>query len=637
MSTRPRASALHPPALFSQVRLRSHLVTCCVVVLVGCTQWLALDQYRATERERAALAFARIVDQATVSLTQQTSLYQNALIGLRAHYLGSDTVSTAEFARYARALDIEQTVPGLRAFAFNREVRDGERAAYTGWIRRSLADYDPAYAGFEIYPDESGHDHHVVEAIFPPLGNQRSLGFDLMSSAVRRQAIERARSHGFAATQPIRLQQAPNTLAVLILAPVTTPGWNGTLSADNTVAASFLVQDFVSSSIAPTLRKRFFLKIVDLGPDDARDAEPIVLFEDEGSNAIELEQSRRDTLHRVHLFGGRRWDIRFSAREADRALVPLPAILALMATITLIAAAAAHLAQQRIRRNARNHALVSQTSDCVLEIDSTGIVTRADASALRITGLSPARWTGQPLWQPMQETDAGMVEDEFRALIAEGLPRVLTCQIVSEDATPRWIEIRLGNCLKRRAVRAVLAQISDIGPRKQAEAEIARLAFFDPLTELPNRRLLEQRAELTFSNARRQRGRAAVLVIDLDGFKQINDNAGHAIGDAVLARVASRLQFALRDSDTVARLGGDEFVVLLGQPANEVDVRAAANRLSRDLALPLNVEGRNWFVTASIGMAMYPDHGTNFAELLSKADAAMYRAKRSGSGLSSMA
>lgn len=637
MPSSPMATGSCRSALFSPVGNRSNLITLLVTIIVLCLQTLALLKYNDFENERTERAFAQTVDQATVSLTQQTALYQNALLGLRALYIGSESVTTAEFVEYVRALTANQTIPGVRAFGFSREVGEHDLDKYVAWVRQTLTPFDPIYAEFDVYPVESGHSHHIVETIFPPLGNQRSLGYDLMSSPPRQQTIAYARRHGFAASPPVNLQQASSSVAVLIIAPVITTDWRGNRSGEHTVAASFLIKDLVEVAIAPTLRRRFYLQMVDLGADDGQETEPSLLFEDDGASKAMEEAKGTTTLHRAHLFGGRRWDIRFTQRDLDPNRIPDAFIFALIAAGALMAATITHLAQQRIRRNLRNHVLVNQASDCVFELDARGVVCNVDESSARITGLAPDRWRGQRLWSNIAAKDAEAVEAGFRRLIEGKAPVVLTCQLADTDTAPHWVEIRLGNYLERPTIGAVLAQVSDITKRKQAEDEIARLAFFDPLTKLPNRRLLEQRAELTFSNARRHRGRAAVLVIDLDGFKQINDNAGHATGDAVLATVAARLQLALRDSDTVARLGGDEFVVLLGQPADEADVRAAAARLTRDLAQPLNVDDRNWFVTASVGMAMYPDHGASFAELLSKADVAMYRSKRSGSGLNTMA
>lgn len=614
---------------------RSALVTLAVVLIVIAIQWIALRQYRAIELEQAGTAFERIVDQSTVSLTQQTAQYQNALLGLRAFYFASDKVSAAEFDRYVRSLDIEHALPGLRAFAFNRDIRGEERQAYLSWVRSQLSKYDPIYTNFEIYPTATGYRHHVVESIHPALGNLRSLGYDLLSNDIRRLTIEHARNRGFAATPPIRLQQAPNAIAVLMIAPVSVSSWDGTHSSRHTVAASFLVSELVNTAIAPTLRRHFHLQIDDQGPDDEPGVHAELLFED--PQAVAADANSLPPLIRTHLFGGRRWEMRFTPRNGGIGLIPAPVVIALLLGGAVMAGTISHLVQQRIRRAARHRALARQASDCVLELDAAGIVRSADNSVTRITGVPASRWQGRPLWESVAEQDADAAEQHFREVVTHGKSVALECRVPGPDSTPRWVEIRLGNHLQRRNIGAVLAQISDIDTRKEAEAEIARLAFFDPLTQLPNRRLLEQRAELTFSAARRHRGRAAVLVLDLDGFKQINDQAGHATGDAVLATVAQRLLAAVRDSDTVARLGGDEFVILLGEPANEVDVRAAAARLTRDMALPLNVDGRNWFVSASIGMAMYPDHGLRFAELLSLADIAMYRSKRGGSGLSTLA
>lgn len=610
---------------------RTTVVTLLVMAGVFVLQYLAWQTYRTLEQTQAQAAFARTVDQATLSLTRQTEQYRSALLGLRALYVASDSVTNQEFSRYAQALGRAEGLQGVRAFAFNRDIAAQARGAYIDNVRKDLGSHDAAYANFDIYP-ESEHDRlHIVEIIHPPIGNQRSLGYDLNTSDVRRLAIARARERGFAATPPLRLQQAPEAIAVLMLAPVI----NQDGQPAHTVAASFLVSDLVNAAIAPTLRQQFRLQIIDLGADSELHGAGETLFDDtpEASPLPALQPA----VFRDYNFGGRQWQMRFTPQYPDISPIPTASLVLLSIGGMLMAGAISHLVQQRMYRAARHRALASMASDCVLEVDATGIVTAAGDSTTRITGLVPARWHGHPLWFNVTEDDIESVEKAFRDSISERKPRTLECRVKRDDGRTQWVEMRLDNHLGHSTIQAVLVQVSDIDARKQAEAEVARLAFFDPLTGLPNRRLLEQRAELTFSTAKRHRGRAAVIVLDVDGFKQINDSAGHAVGDIVLSTIARRLQAAVRDSDTVARLGGDEFAILLGEPANEVDVRAAANRLARDLNLPLNANGRNWFVSASIGIALYPDNGELFSELLSLADAAMYRSKRNGNGLISLA
>ena len=175
----------------------------------------------------------------------------------------------------------------------------------------------------------------------------------------------------------------------------------------------------------------------------------------------------------------------------------------------------------------------------------------------------------------------------------------------------------------------------DISDLKQAQAQIQHLAYHDSLTNLPNRALLMDRLSQQIALLKRHNLRGALLFLDLDHFKHINDSLGHPLGDAVLKMVTARLESSIRQEDTVARLGGDEFVVLLsGLPGSRTEVvrqtRDIANKLRQLLAAPMTLEGHRLQVTPSIGMALIPDHGDTPADILKRADIALYRAKASG-------
>jgi diguanylate cyclase (GGDEF)-like protein len=161
-------------------------------------------------------------------------------------------------------------------------------------------------------------------------------------------------------------------------------------------------------------------------------------------------------------------------------------------------------------------------------------------------------------------------------------------------------------------------------------ARLETLALHDPLTGLANRRLLEDRVRMTLKHARRERGQMALLYLDLDGFKAVNDNLGHHAGDVLLQQVAERLQGAVRADDTVARLGGDEFMVALSRVAGAKEAARVADKIIEALAEPYELEGAAARVTASIGLALYPEHGDNADALMQGADAALYEAKESG-------
>ena len=172
---------------------------------------------------------------------------------------------------------------------------------------------------------------------------------------------------------------------------------------------------------------------------------------------------------------------------------------------------------------------------------------------------------------------------------------------------------------------------------ESANEELRRRAFIDPLTGLPNRMLFEDRLLHAMqrydrdddSRARREPCKLAVLFVDLDGFKPINDMLGHAVGDEVLKEAARRLRTTTRDSDTVARIGGDEFVLLAEDVSDVADCASLANRVIQVLAQPLEVQGHQVTLSGSVGVALYPEHGDRM-KLVQNADAAMYTAKRAG-------
>lgn len=170
----------------------------------------------------------------------------------------------------------------------------------------------------------------------------------------------------------------------------------------------------------------------------------------------------------------------------------------------------------------------------------------------------------------------------------------------------------------------------DISDRKVAEERIRFLAYSDALTGLPNRRLLQDRLTQALASARRQKGRVAVLFLDLDKFKNINDSLGHSVGDLLLQEVAHRLKNATRETDTVARVGGDEFLILLGELKELTDAAVAAERLMDGIIGEYSIQGHALNITGSLGISVFPEHGTDTETLIKNADAAMYSAKESG-------
>ena len=176
---------------------------------------------------------------------------------------------------------------------------------------------------------------------------------------------------------------------------------------------------------------------------------------------------------------------------------------------------------------------------------------------------------------------------------------------------------------------AIVATL-DITESKQVLEHLNAMSRHDALTGLANRTLLAERTSQALAAARREAHHAAVIFLDLDGFKPVNDEYGHAVGDALLVEVAARLRGGVRASDTVARLGGDEFVVLLAGVVESPQALALAEKLRADVARPCLLAGQALQVTASVGVALFPDHGADAEQLFRRADEAMYAAKQAG-------
>ena len=216
-------------------------------------------------------------------------------------------------------------------------------------------------------------------------------------------------------------------------------------------------------------------------------------------------------------------------------------------------------------------------------------------------------------------------------VIATGQPLIdIEEHIIDSDGNRKYLlttKVPLRN--SGSDVVGIVGISRDVTARKQAEDEVQFLATHDPLTRLPNRSLMMNRLRDAIARAAGDR-RVAVAFIDLDGFKEVNDRYGHAVGDELLKAVAARMLECVRLTDTVARLGGDEFVIMLADQREPRAVTPVIEKARAAIAMPISIANIPIAVSCSIGVAIYPDDGNDPEALLRRADAAMYRAKQSG-------
>ena len=210
----------------------------------------------------------------------------------------------------------------------------------------------------------------------------------------------------------------------------------------------------------------------------------------------------------------------------------------------------------------------------------------------------------------------------------------LECSLTHKDGTTLRFEVQHTDLLHDEHVRGIVLNSRDVSERKEFEEQLAHQAFHDPVTNLANRALFSDRVEHALMRSQRGFPDIAVVFIDLDDFKTVNDSLGHAAGDQVLQEVARRLRIAVRPTDTVARFGGDEFAVLLESVNDSSQAADAAARILHALELPYEIDGKQVFPRASIGICLVDreDSVPEAAELLRNADVAMYMAKRDSKG-----
>ncbi|MEE8347922.1 MAG: EAL domain-containing protein [Dehalococcoidia bacterium] len=231
-----------------------------------------------------------------------------------------------------------------------------------------------------------------------------------------------------------------------------------------------------------------------------------------------------------------------------------------------------------------------------------------------------------------------VIHPDFRQLVkerglarqrGEDVPGQYETKVQTKGGEERWVEFTLG-VIEFEGNPAVLGTGFDITERKRAEDTIKHLAYHDALTNLPNRTLLQDRLTVALAQAHRSKRMLAVMFLDLDRFKVVNDTVGHEGGDGLLRSVAERLASLMREGDTVARMGGDEFAILSPEIASVEDAPEVAERILDGLRKPWVVQGQEFHVTTSIGVALYPSDGDDAETLLRNADTAMYRAKEHG-------
>ncbi len=624
------------------------------LVILGLTYlyWQAEETNSQTKRQQN---FEVAADQIAYNLKDRMATYEVVLRGVKGYFEGSESISREEFQSYVEALELQETRPGLQGVSLILQLTEPQLELHIADMRRR------GFPQYTVRPAGARPVYAPITHIEPLRGdNLRALGFDVQTIPEAREALEQARDSGtLALTAPLPLlqDQAPNTLpGVVMYLPMYAPQADISSTAARRasllgwVSAPFRAGDIITG-MARELSPDIGVALYDgpAGPDGTRLYGPLVQALPHAGEQTPGLQTQR-TLD----IGGRTWTLHmrplasFALRHQDdshHAVAVMGAALSLMlAWLTWLlatgrerAVALAHHMTAELRATRDDlESTLSAIPDLLFELGLDGRIHHFRSARSELLAVPPEMFLGRLLSDVVPpEAAAGChaaLDAAHRTGYSAGHQYMLEL-----DGVAHWFELSIAR--KESAAPGgeprFIALSRDITERKQAEARSHQLAYFDALTGLPNRRMLLDRLEHALVNAQKTAQVGAVLYLDLDDFKQINDARGHTVGDALLVQVAQRLQRHVRPGDTVARIGGDEFVLLVHNLAADVDTagRAAllvAEDLRALLEAPYAIDTHLYSATGSIGITLFPKRGEGVEDLLREADTAMYRAKDLG-------
>ena len=619
---------------------------------------LALAQVRDWEARRLNDEFARTGEHIASIVAKRLEVQIDMMLAIERLFVASDEVTREDFREFVSPWLARY--PGTQNFGWSPLVPGDARNTFEDAVR------DSGVAGFRILGrDASGATFVAPEAeeylpltyLEPLVGNERALGLNTLHLAATAEAIQRARASGLpTVSAAIRLVQEPTSQAqngVVVYLPV-----HGRADAAQPVGAMrelgvvsgvFRMDDSVATARALAERSRILLCIVDRqGSSEAQRLS--------GPSGCEADTWLEGPLrHVVPLpFAGRDWSLRMVATrdyaDAQRswavwitiavALLSVGMLGAFLLITTgnarrthqLVGRRTAELAEATQRLREEQVALAEAQRLAHLgswQCDPESGVLDVSGELCRMLGLEreePQSLDG--LIACIAERD----RERFRCAIeaARTAPERMALDCVLQGRAERVVAIQIEGDWREGRLLRLRGTMQDVTGQHTAQARIHYLARYDTLTGLPNRAAWMEQAQALLASAHRHHDIFAVLFLDLDNFKNVNDSLGHPVGDQLLATVAQRLGYSLRQEDMLARLGGDEFVALLPRLGDVSEAALTASKLLSVLSQPVRIDALELLPSVSIGIAVFPNDGVDVDTLLKHADTAMYAAKACG-------
>jgi diguanylate cyclase (GGDEF)-like protein/PAS domain S-box-containing protein len=562
--------------------------------------------------------------------------HEQVLAGSAGLFAVAGEVTRDEWQEYIENVDINRYYPGIQGIGYVRRVGVRQMADHIAATRRNgILDY-------LVKPLGSGPDYYPMVYLEPGTErNQKALGYNPFSDPVHRVAMEAARDSALPrVTGKVVLVQeevAEDQASFLMYYPV----YQGGDAPQSRLEREMMLAGYVFSAfrmntlldgivglISPFLDVKIY--------DDGVVSREALMY---GSNLGSLDEDSSFQMSQTISHGGREWLLQTRSTPAfDFLAADLRPSIVLAAGVTvsvLLFGFALSLTRSRIMAQnsaGRYRAITEGAANVTLVLARDGQPLYASPSSGDILGFEPDQVCQFGLRHKVHEDDWPALESRFdqaRQMPGKQMPAV-PMRVLDGAGHWRRMEGTFTSMLKVPGVRGVVLSVRDLTKLKEAESELHRLAFYDPLTGLANRQLFRDRLNNVVHRSRRNQESAALMFLDLDGFKRINDTLGHDAGDELLTQVAQWLKGCVREDDSVARLGGDEFVVLLSRISGPDAAGKVAETILRRLCQRVRLNEHEVGVTVSIGITMIPGDSEDPGTLMKYADLAMYRAKESG-------
>jgi diguanylate cyclase (GGDEF)-like protein/PAS domain S-box-containing protein len=620
---------------------------------------IAGEQLRASNRQEHDQIKEALLRDVVTAITAKLRIDQAVLSSVSGLFGSSTEVTRQEFASFYRTIASDNpSLEAITGVGFSRVLPADQVESFVQRIRRE------GYSDFRITPAGKRDVITSIDFLEPfNWRNRRAFGFDMFSEPVRREAMRRAAlSDEPALTGMVTLLQetkADPQPGVLLYLPIyrtdqpltsAQQRWEALLGwAYSPIRTVDLVASALEQVNNPNLLGSRVV-VQDVEPGRA----PALLFDNSriarpGQRAAMALNA--DTGTQIMEWGGRRWkvDLQLSphivgADGIDSSYwltitsgIAMGSVLSLvtqqLVTSTLATRRALADSERAATERAISSTVFEASSLAILVTNQDGYILTANNAFTQLTGYRVNEIVGQR----SNLLKSGRHEQAFYKDLWDGL----TSEGFWEGDL--WNKVRSGELRRHHLAissvrdeqlrtRFYVGMLQDITDRHAAEEAIHYQALHDTLTGLANRSLLMEQLEREVALAQRHASNFALLYIDLDGFKPVNDRLGHAAGDALLQQVAARLGSCTRESDMVCRQGGDEFVVLIPQAGTAAELAKLTEKLRQQLGKPFVLSERTVQISASIGVARFPDDGRTADALLRSADEAMYRAKGAGGG-----